>query len=130
MIKSINQPWAISDKFQNKYGDIWTNIDFIMHDKISAENFKTDPMICSIGYLHIAGQRIHMTYKDLITYAKEIATASCNAYEVKGTKQETFVVEIKGRTFNIKKHELAKLSQTINDALHTSMRSYELGLYL
>jgi hypothetical protein len=44
MIKSINQPWAISDKFQNKYGDIWTNIDFIMHDKISAENFKTDPM--------------------------------------------------------------------------------------
>jgi hypothetical protein len=28
------------------------------------------------------------------------------------------------------KHEIAKLNETINDALNVSLRSYELGLYL
>lgn len=130
MIKSINQPWAISIDYQNRYGDLWYNLDFIFEDKISAENFKTDPMVCLIGNLHIAGLQIRMTYKDLILYAKEISTASMDAYESKLGKHSTFNVEIKGRAFIIKKHELSKLSQTINDALHTAVRSYELGLYL
>ena len=130
MTKSINQPWAISIEYQNRYGELWYNLDFIMEDKISAENFKSDPMVCLIGKLHVAGQQIRMTYKDLILYAKEIATASIDAYETKPDKHATFNVEIKGRSFNMKKHELSKLSQTINDALHTAIRSYELGLYL
>jgi hypothetical protein len=45
-------------------------------------------------------------------------------------KEETFPIEIKGRTFIIRKHEIGKLAQTINDALLVSLRSYELGLYL
>jgi len=53
MIKSVNQPWAISNKYQTKYGPVWSGLDFIMEDKISAENFKTDPMNCTIGQLHV-----------------------------------------------------------------------------
>ena len=130
MIKSVNQPWAISNKYQTKYGPVWSGLDFIMEDKISAENFKTDPMNCTIGQLHVNGQRIYMKYKDLILYAKEIEGIADNLYSIKLAVDETFNVEIKGRTFNMKKHEIGRLSQTINDALHISLRSYELGLYL
>jgi hypothetical protein len=28
------------------------------------------------------------------------------------------------------KHEVAKLNETLSDALHVSMKNYELGLYL
>ena len=34
MLKSINQPWAISEKYANRYGETWTNLDFIFEDKI------------------------------------------------------------------------------------------------
>lgn len=44
MLKSINQPWAISEKYANRYGITWTNLDFVFEDKISEENFKTDPI--------------------------------------------------------------------------------------
>ena len=66
MTKSINQPWAISSAHQTRYGQLWTDLDFIFENKISAENFKTDPMNCLIGRLNIANQNIHMYYKDLI----------------------------------------------------------------
>ena len=42
MLKSINQPWAISEKIANRYGETWTNLDFVFEDKISEENFTTD----------------------------------------------------------------------------------------
>ena len=37
MLKSINQPWAISDKYANRYGNTWTNLDFVFEDKILEE---------------------------------------------------------------------------------------------
>ena len=130
MTKSINQPWAISSGHQVRYGQLWTDLDFIFENKISAENFKTDPMNCLIGRLNIANQNIHMYYKDLIVYAKELDKQANNVYMQRPGKEETFPIEIKGRTFIIRKHEIGKLAQTINDALLVSLRSYELGLYL
>ena len=130
MTKSINQPWAISSEHQARYGQLWADIDFIFEDKISAENFRVDPMNCLIGKLTIANQNIHMYYKDLIAYAKELDKQSNNVYSQRPAKEETFPIEIKGRVFIIRKHELGKLAQTVSDALLISLRSYELGLYL
>jgi len=130
MTYSINQPWAISEKYANRYGATWTNLDFIFEDKISAENFKTDPMNCAIGQLRVAGLHINMRYKDLISYSKSFETLISNIYGNRVSKTESFPVEIKGRTVMLVKHEIAKLNETINDELTVSLRSYELGLYL
>ena len=88
MLKSINQPWAISEKYSNRYGTTWTNLDFVFEEKISAENFKTDPMNCTMGTLTVAGQTIKMRYKDLITYTKAIETYTNNMYASKPKKDE------------------------------------------
>jgi hypothetical protein len=130
MTHSINQPWAISEKYANRYGKTWTNLDFIFEDKISAENFKTDPMNCTMGTLIVGGQSIQMRYKDLITYSKALDTYTNNMYASKPKKDDVFSLEIKGRDLLLVKHEISKLNETLNDALHISLRNYELGLYL
>ena len=56
MTHSINQPWAISDKFRGRYGDVWADLDFVFNNKISAEVFKEDPMNTEIGYLSISNK--------------------------------------------------------------------------
>ena len=130
MTNSINQPWAISDDFRTRYGNTWADLDFIFESKILAENFKTDPMNCTIGHLNIFNQHIHMRYKDLITYSKSISTLAGTVYANRPGKTATFPIDIKGRTLTLRKHEIGKLAQTLNDALDVSMRKYELGLYL
>lgn len=130
MTTSINQPWAISEKYSSRYGQTWTNLDFVFEQKISAENFKTDPMNCTMGTLSVAGQSISMRYKDLITYTKAIETYTNNMYASKPKKDDAFSLEIKGRTMLLVKHEIGKLNETLNDALNIAMRKYELGLYL
>jgi len=130
MTNSINQPWAISDDFRQRYGNIWADLDFVVEAKISADNFKTDPMNCTIGHLNIFNQQIKMRYKDLISYSKSVSTLASNVYANKPGKDATFPVEIKGSTLVLRKHEIGKLAQTLSDVLAVSMRSYELGLYL
>jgi hypothetical protein len=130
MTNSINQPWAISEKYVNRYGETWANLDFIFETKISAENFKTDPMNCTIGYLNIFNQKIYMRYKDLIAYSKSVNTYAENVYANRPGKEETFPVDVKGQTMVLRKHEIGKLAQTLSDALDISLRRYELGLYL
>ena len=130
MTTSINQPWAISEKYSSRYGQTWTNLDFVFEQKISAENFKTDPMNCTMGTLSVAGQSISMRYKDLITYTKAIETYTNNMYASKPKKDDAFSLEIKGRTMLLVKHEIGKLNETLSDALNIAMRKYELGLYL
>jgi hypothetical protein len=129
MTRSINQPWSISDKFAAKYGDTWTKLDFEFEDKISAENFQEDPMNCSIGTLKCAGQTIHMSYKDLVSYSKALETYTNNMYGMRPTKTDVFAVDVKGRTLMLVKHEVAKLNDTINEAYSTCNRAYELGLF-
>ena len=128
-MKSINQPWAISEKYQQRYGAVWSTLDFVFQDKISQENFKQDPMNTVIGELHIYNQKLSLTYKDLINYSKFIQQISDESY-ISGTKSDTYDVRIKSQTFSLQRHELRKLAETLNDTLITSIRAYELGLYL
>lgn len=130
MTTSINQPWAISDKFRNHFGNLWADLDFVMQPKISEENFKTDPMNVLMGELHIDGQRVAMRYKDLISYSKSIEMLCNNIYANSPDKDEKFEVSVKGRNFLLNKREVRRLSETLNDALNASLRGYELGLYL
>ena len=128
-MKSINHPWAISEKYRSRYGEVWSNLDFVFLDKISEEVFKTDPMNSLIGHLHIYNQQIKMTYKDLVNYAKTIKTISDESY-VSGTKLDSYDVRVKSQTFTLQRHELCKLSETLNEASVSALRAYELGLYL
>ena len=130
MLKSINQPWAISEKYATRYGNTWTNLDFVFEDKISKDNFKTDPMNCTIGTLNVAGQKIAMRYKDLISYSKAMETFTNNMYASRPTKNDVFSIDIKGRNLLLLKHEVAKLNETISEAYQSTLRGYELGLYL
>lgn len=128
-MKSINHPWAISTKYRNRYGEVWANLDFVFHDKISEDLFRTDPMNTSIGHLHIYGQQIRMTYKDLINYSKSIKTTTAEVYAT-GTKSVVTDIRVKSYTFSLARHELSKLSETLSDATDATVRAYELGLYL
>jgi hypothetical protein len=128
-MKSINQPWAISDKYQTRYGSVWANMDFVFQEKISEENFRTDPMNTVIGELHIYNQKLQMTYKDIINYSKSIQMVSDESY-ISGTKTDKYDVKIKSQTFTLQRHELRKLAETLTETLIVSIRAYELGLYL
>lgn len=128
-MKSINHPWAVSDKYRNKYGDVWADLDFVFKEKISEDNFRMDPMNTVIGQLNVFNQRIEMLYKDIISYAKTVKTLSEESY-ITGTKNDSYEVRIKSQTFTLKRHELSKLSDTLNEAVSSTVRAYELGLYL
>jgi hypothetical protein len=128
-MKSINNPWAISDKYRARYGEVWSNLDFVFEDKISEDVFRADPMNSVIGQLHIFNQTLKMTYKDLINYAKLVKTQSDESY-VSGTKTDVFDIRLKAQTFTLQRHELCKLSETLNEASVSALKAYELGLYL
>jgi len=127
---SINHPWGVSDKFRTRYGNTWADLDFVFEAKISAENFKTEPMNTTIGELHIAGQHISMRYKDLIAYAKLIDTLSGNLYAERINKDMTVEVSIKGRNFMLNKQEIGRLSTTLDEAVNATIKGYQLGLYI
>jgi hypothetical protein len=124
---SINQPWAISDKIRNRYGSTWADIDFTFNEKISQETFREDPMMIELGTLEVAGAKIRFRYKDLISYTKSMAELAATYSRI---KNETFPVEIKTFTLQLTPHEITRVSETLNDALITTSRAYELGLYL
>ena len=130
MTTSINQPWAVTDKFRQRYGAVWADMDFVFHSKISEEAFQTDPLNTSMGELQIAGQRIPMRYKDLLSYAKSLDTLSTNLYSERVGKTETFEVSVKGREFQLNRIEIGKLAQTVSEASTSAMRAYEVGLFL
>jgi len=128
MIKSVNHPWGISAKKRKQLGDTWADIDFIFQDKMSADNFKEDPMNCTIGYLQIARMSIKMKYKDLIATEKSILDQANRTYNA--NPEDSFSVDIKTYTMNLRPHEIEKLAETLKDSLTSCMRAYELGLYI
>jgi hypothetical protein len=130
MTHSINQPWAISDKFRNRYGDIWADLDFVFNEKISAEVFREDPMNTKIGNLEIFNQKITLRYKDLIGYAKSINEKYSRLIAEKSNKSDVFPIEIKSHTFMLRCHEIGRLAETLSETQAVTLRSYELGLYL
>lgn len=128
-MKSINHPWAISDKYRARYGEVWANLDFVFADKISKDVFSSDPMSTYIGDLCIFNQRIKMTYKDLINYSK-ITLIACNESYAMGQKTDMHDVRIKSNTFTLNRLELRKLAETLDEAASSALKAYELGLYL
>lgn len=130
MTHSINQPWAITDKFRERYGDVWADLDFVFNDKISAEVFKEDPMNTEIGHLEIFNQQIKLRYKDLLRLSKSMNEMYAKAVAEKAPKDYAFNVEIKSYTFSLRKHEIGRLADTISEAETVTLRSYALGLYL
>lgn len=126
---SINHPWAISDKFRKKYGDIWADLDFVFQDKISEDLFQTDPLNTIIGTLQLYNQHIKMSYKDLINYAKTTKISINEAY-VNDSKDTKYDIRVKSNTFTLSRMELAKLADTLQEAADSALRAYELGLYL
>ena len=130
MTTSINHPWAISDKFRSRYGELWASIDFEFQPKISKENFKTDPMNVMVGELKIGKQTIPMRFKDLLSYSKSIDILLSNAYSENTSKTATYEVSIRRNTFSLTKTEIGRLADTLNESVNSTMRGYELGLYL
>ncbi len=87
-------------------------------------------MAVLIGTLHIEGKQLPMRYKDLISYSKSLDTFTNNMYAEKVSKTDLMAVSVKGNEFTLRKHEVAKLYETVANALDSAMRAYELGLYL
>jgi hypothetical protein len=128
-MKSINHPWAISDKYRERYGDTWANLDFVFVDKISQDVFREDPMNTTIGELHIYNQKLKMTYKDLLNYSKSVKTMSDESYSTKD-RSIVYEVKLKSQTFSLNRHELARLSETLTETTAAAIKAYELGLYV
>jgi len=128
MTKSVNQSWAVSQKFRTRYGSTWADLDFFFKDKVSAGNFKTDPMNTNIGALQLEGISLPFKYKDLILYNKKATKLGAQTH--RSNISEKFAIDIKSKTFMLNRQEINRLRETLDDALLTVQRSYELGLYL
>ncbi len=128
MTKSVNQSWAVSQKFRTRYGSTWADLDFFFKDKVSAGNFKTDPMNTNIGALQLEGISLPFKYKDLILYNKKATKLGAQTH--RSDISEKFAIDIKSKTFMLNRQEINRLRETLDDALVTVHRSYELGLYL
>ena len=83
-----------------------------------------------IGHLEIVNQKIKMRYKDLIFLSKNLQEKYNNMLFDKNSKDQTYPIDIKGQTFQLKRHEFSRLTETIADATESTLRGYEVGLYL
>ena len=130
MKKSVNKPWAISDKYRNKYGVIRSDMDFEINPKISTYQFKNDPLNTNVGVLKICGKTIPMQYKQLLSAANITADSAKAVYFEKPEKWEKFAINVLNQELYLKKHEIGKLAETLEDTTEIISKSYELGLYL
>lgn len=128
MLKSVNHSWGITPKFRQKYGDTWADMDFYFEDKVSKDRFRTDPMECVIGTLHVSGQDFKFTYRDLISHTSGVSNTIKKTYINESDGVIPFY--IKSKTVLLSRSEANRLSATLDDALTTVQRAYELGLYL
>jgi len=128
MLKTVNQSWGVSEKFRNRYGSTWADMDFFFKDRVYAETFKTDPMNTDVGKLQLSGMSIPFKFKDVISHSKLLSRMVNLSY--KADLSEKFEVDIKNKTFLLNRQEINRLRETIDDAVVTVQRSYELGIYL
>ena len=129
MTGSINQPWAISEKFVQRYGSIWANIDFVMNDVYETQ-FRTEPMEVKVGSLFVNGEKISFRYKYLISEVSRLKQLIAGMYASKPSKEQKFHFEIANKEFVLRKHEIAKVAETLELAVDVIQRKYQLGLYL
>ena len=130
-MNSINQPWAISEKHRERYGNIWSEMDFKVNNKLTSHTFRNDPMNAEVGVLELAGQKMKLKYRTLLSYANTVAELSKAAYFEKGiSKHDKFVVSLGTKEFYLQKHEIGKLAETLVESADCISKSYQLGLYL
>ena len=130
MTKTVNQSWATPNKFIERYGKTWAEIDFEINPKISNYSFRNDPMNSVVGTLLLCGKRISLKYKQLFTANTVMDHYLAEIQLNRPGKEETLEINLFNSVFYLKKHEISKLSQTISDSCDTIMKSYKLGLYL
>lgn len=128
--KTINQSWAIPDNFKEKYGRIWSELDFELNPKLSNYAFNNDPMNTIVGTLILDRKRISVKYKQLLGAVSTMQQYASELFFAKLSKTDTMEVTIFNNTFYLRKHEINKLAETIHDSCDTIMKSYKLGLYL
>ena len=63
-MNSLNQPWAISSKKRQRFGNTWADIDFEFN-QLSEKNFEDEPYLTVVGTLSVANQRLQVNLKDL-----------------------------------------------------------------
>ena len=128
--RTINQSWAIPEKFIERYGKTWAELDFEINPKLSNYAFRNDPLNTVVGVLLICGKRIPLKYKQLVKSVTVIDQYISDLHFNKVKKDETVAVNLFNNTFYLKRHEITKLSETITDSCDTIMKSYRLGIYL
>jgi len=128
-MNSINHPWGITEKFKQRYGETWSEMDFIV-SKISNYHFKNDPLNINVGTLHICNKSISMTFKQLIGSNKTVSDLLKGVYFERTAKDVTIPININNTMLYLKKHELGRLSETLADSIGCIEKSYQLGLYL
>ncbi len=130
MYNSINHPWSIGDKQRQKYGDTWADMDFVFHTKIMTDTFKEDPMNTTVGQLNLFNQHIDLRYKDLLNIPKILQEQYNETRMMRMAQDYQIAITIRNAQFTLTQHELRKLIETLNEAAISTMRGYELGLYL
>lgn len=128
MKSSVNQPWSISEDHVSRYGKTWATTDFLLNT-LNAEQFRTDPLNTNIGTLRLAGKNIHMKYKNLISEASRVSQLASAAYMNKMDKSQKYSVEVAGKDFSLAQHEITRLSETLDDALVTIQRQFQLNIW-
>lgn len=129
MTRSINQPWGISDKAVKRFGETWASIDFVMNE-IHENQFKTDPMNVKVGILNINNIKIPMTFKQVIFETTKFFSTLDSINLSKSDKSTKYDVTILNKSFKLHKHEITKISETLETVAENIPKGYQLGLYL
>lgn len=128
--KTINQSWNIPDSVRQRQGDIWADIDFEINPKFSTYSFKNDPLNTKVGRILVCGKKIIVTYKELLRANSSIEQQLVDIFFKKLSKEEQIEVSMLNNTLYLRKNELRRLSETLDDSITTIQRSYKIGLYL
>jgi hypothetical protein len=129
MAGSINQPWGITDKFVSRYGKVWANTDFVTND-IHQNEFRNDPMNTQVGALHVGNIKIPMKFKHVISESSKMNQLLESLVLMKPKKDQKFSITILNKTFELKKHEITRIAETLETAVESIPRGYQLGLYV
>ena len=130
IVSTVNQSWAIPEKFAKRYGKIWAELDFEINPKLSNYSFRNDPLNTVVGTLLLCGKKIPLKYKQLVNGVTSMDNYLAEIQLNSVKKDETVTINIFNDIFYLKRHEITKLAQTISDSCDTIMKSYRLGLYL
>ena len=125
-MNSLNQPWAISDKHRERYGNTWADIDFEFK-QVSEKKFQDEPYSTVVGTLSVANQHVDVTMKDLVNIQNNLKNMIPESIALPISTHE---VRIKTAYVHLNVTEMNRVYETVDDAITSIQRKYQLGLYL